>query len=213
MIMRHFTALLFLLLFHAIVSAQTDPKAKAILDKSAAKFKAYPAVEVDFNLSMENKAENISEKHKGKAYMKGNMYKVEVMDVISYYDGKNIYTYMPDVKEVNIKSPDAEQEELLNPVTLFDIHNKEFNQQLVNTANGVAHIELTPIDKKKNINKIGILIDPNTSMIQKVTLFGKDGNNIIVVINSIKQPSTIPSDSFFRFDTKQFPDVEVIDLR
>ena len=80
-------------------------EAKTILDKSAAKIKALPAVEIQFTLTMENKAENINEEHEGKAWMKGNLYKLNVMDVENYYDGTNIYTYMPEVQEVNIKNP------------------------------------------------------------------------------------------------------------
>ena len=40
--MRYFMTLLFVLLAYAVF-AQNDPKAKEILDKAAAKFKAYPA--------------------------------------------------------------------------------------------------------------------------------------------------------------------------
>lgn len=107
---------------------KNDPKAKEILDKAAAKFKAYPAAEIDFTLTMENPSENIHEMHEGKAWMKGNLYKLNVMDVENYYDGKNIYTYMPEVQEVNIKNPNEEEEEMLNPTTLFDIHNQGFDQ-------------------------------------------------------------------------------------
>lgn len=211
--MKHITVLLIFILAGFCTFAQTDPKAKEILDKSAAKFKNYPAVEVNFELIMENHAENINEKHKGLAVMKGNMYKIDVMDVVNYYDGKNIYTYMPEVKEVNVKNPSDEEEEMLNPTNLFNIHNKGFKQKYISATNGVAYIELTPLDVKKNYRKIGIWVDPSTSMIQKVTSFGKDGNNITVSINSIKQPNPLPAASFFKFDEKTHPGVEVIDLR
>lgn len=211
--MRHFTTLLLLLIAGFSLQAQNDPKAKEILDKSAAKFKSYKAVEVDFNLSMENKAEDIHENHKGQAWMKGNLYKLNVMEVENYYDGKNIYTYMPEANEVSIKNPEEEEEEMLNPTNLFDIHNKGFAQKLVSNDNGVAYIELIPTDKKRNFKKIGIWIDPSTSMIQKVTSFGKDGNDVIITINSIKQPASLPADSFFKFDEKKHPGVEIVDMR
>ena len=73
--MRYFMTLLFVLLAYAVF-AQNDPKAKEILDKAAAKFKAYPAAEIDFTLTMENPSENIHEMHEGKAWMKGNLYKL-----------------------------------------------------------------------------------------------------------------------------------------
>ena len=195
--MRYFMTLLFVLLAYAVF----------------AKFKAYPAAEIDFTLTMENPSENIHEMHEGKAWMKGNLYKLNVMDVENYYDGKNIYTYMPEVQEVNIKNPNEEEEEMLNPTTLFDIHNQGFDQKLVSTGNDITYIELFPTDKSRNFTKIGIWVNPATSSIQKVTSFGKDGNNVLITIKSIKQSSPVPADSFFKFDPAKHPEVEVIDLR
>lgn len=134
------------------------------------------------------------------------------MDVENYYDGKVIYTYMPEVKEVNIKTPSDEEEGFLNPATLFDIHNQGFNQKLLSTSNDVAYIELYP-KEKKNIEKIGVWTKLSSSSIQKVTSFGKDGNNVIITIKNIKSINPAPSDDFFKFDTTQHPDVEIIDMR
>lgn len=212
MIMRYITTI-FLSLFSLLSVAQNNSETKGILDKAAAKFKAYPAAEVNFTLEMDNPAEDIHEIHEGKAFMKGNLYKLNLMDVENYYDGKYIYTYMPEVQEVNIKNPNDEEEELLNPTTLFDIHNQGFRQKLVSNTNGIAYIELYPTAEGKNFTKIGIWVKTATSSIQKVTSFGKDGNNVTVTIQSIKQPATIPADSFFQFDKARHPEVEVIDLR
>lgn len=209
--MKHFTTLLFTLLSLAAL-AQSDPKAKEILDKAAAKVKALPAAEVIFTLTMENPDEDIRETHNGHAWMKGSSYRLDLMDVVNYYDGKIIYTYMPDVQEVNIKNPSDEEEGFLNPARLFDIHNQGFTQKLVSHAGGTAYIELTPTEEK-GFSKIGIWVNTADSSIRKVTSFGKDGNQITITITQIKTPSPIPSDAFFRFDTAAHPDVEVIDLR
>ena len=209
--MRYFTTLLWIMIAFSVL-AQSDPKAREVLDKAAARFKAYPAAEIDFTLAMENKAENIQETHSGKAWMKGNLYRLDLMDVENYYDGKVIYTYMPEVKEVNIKTPSDEEEGSLNPATLFDIHNQGFNQKLLSTSNDVAYIELYP-KEKKNIEKIGVWAKLSSSSIQKVTSFGKDGNNVIITIKNIKSINPAPSDDFFKFDTTQHPDVEIIDMR
>lgn len=211
--MRYLTTLLFLFLAALNVDAQNDPKAKEILDKSAAKFKAYPAVEVDFTLAMENKTENINEVHNGKAWMKGNKYKLNLMDVENYFDGQYIYTYMPEANEVNIKNPSDTEEEMLNPAVLFDIHNKGFIQKLISSNKEVAYIELIPTDTKRNYKKVGIWINPTTSMIQKVTSFGKDGNDIIITIKNLQKPATLPTDAFFKFDASKHPGIEIVDMR
>ncbi len=201
------------LIFLAFIPVQAQNETKDILDKSAAKIKNYKAVEIDFRVTMENKEENIREEHKGKAYMKGSLYKLEIMDVINYYDGINIYTYMPEVQEVNIKNPTDEEEEMLNPTKIFNIHNTGFKQKMISTNNGIAYIELYPTDLKKNYIKIGIWVKTTDYLIQKVESFGKDGNNLIIDIQNIKQPATIPSDSFFKFDTAKHPEVEIVDMR
>ncbi len=209
--MKHFTTLLFTLITLA-AAAQGTPQAKEILDKAAAKVKALPAAEVIFTLSMENPEEGIEETHNGHAWMKGNLYRLDLMDVENYYDGEVIYTYMPDVQEVNIKNPSDEEEGFLNPATLFDIHNQGFTQKLVSHTGGIAYIELTPTEEK-GFSKIGIWVNTADSSIRKVTSFGKDGNQITISITRITPPSPLPSDAFFRFDTAAHPDVEVIDLR
>ena len=90
--MKYILTFMILALCGTFASAQTDEKAKAILDKTVGQIKSYPAVEIVFDLSMINKEENIQETHPGKAYMKDNMYRIDVMDVINYFDGEVIYT-------------------------------------------------------------------------------------------------------------------------
>ena len=144
--MRHITTLLLFTFIGFSAIAQTD--AKGILDKAAAKVKVNPATEVAFTLSMDNEAEDIHETHEGQAWIKGNFYKLNLMDTENYYDGEIIYTYMPEVQEVNIKNPTDEEQGFLNPATLFDIHNQGFTQKLVSNQNGTAYIELTPTEDK-----------------------------------------------------------------
>lgn len=208
--MRYYIILCLLL---AGISARAQNGAKDILDKSAAKIKAYPAVEIDFSLTMENKEEGIHEEHQGKAYMKGNLYRLELMDVENYYDGKTIYTYMPEAGEVNLKNPSDDEEEMLNPTKIFNIHNTGFKQKLISDTDGKAYIELYPNDLDKNFIKIGIWVKTDDSSIRKVKSFGKDGNNLIIAIKSLKQPKRIPDDTFFKFDTALHPDVEIVDMR
>ena len=118
--MKYILTFMVLALCSSLALAQTDAKAKAILDKTVEHIKSYPAVEIVFDLSMINKAEDINETHHGKAYMKDKMYRIDVMDVINYFDGEVIYTYMPDQEEVNIKNPDENEDEMLNPSILFE---------------------------------------------------------------------------------------------
>lgn len=211
--MKYILTLMILALSGTFLFAQTDNKAKTILDKAVENIKSYPALEITFDLTMINKAENIKESHHGKAFMKDKMYKIDVMDVTNYFDGEVIYTYMPESEEVNIKNPDNNEEEMLNPTILFDIHNQKFNQKLVEEKDGKAYIELTPKTAHKQISKIGVWINTKTNTVEKVTSFGKDGNDIEITIKELKKPATELDVKFFRFDKEAHPEVEIIDLR
>ena len=193
--------------------AQADGKAKELLDKAVAAVRAYPALEVVFDLEMVNDAEGIRELHHGKAYMRDSLYRVDVMDTENYFDGELIYTYMPEAGEVNIKYPEEDEEEMLNPTILFDIHNERFDQRLVEEKDGRAYVELTPKEEHHQIAKIGVWVDTKANRVEEVTSFGKDGNNVVVTIKSLKKPDKELADSFFKFDTEAHPDVEVVDLR
>ena len=211
--MKYILTFMILALCGTFASAQTDEKAKAILDKTVGQIKSYPAVEIVFDLSMINKEENIQETHPGKAYMKDNMYRIDVMDEINYFDGEVIYTYMPDQEEVNIKNPDENEEEMLNPSILFDIHNQKFTQKLVEDKDGKAYIELTPKKEHKQISKIGVWINTKTNTVEKVSSFGKDGNDVVITIKSLKKPEKELDINFFRFDKEAHPEVDIVDLR
>jgi outer membrane lipoprotein-sorting protein len=197
----------------APLTAQTEARARAILDNAVNKIKAYPAVEVVFSLTMENKVEGVRESYPGKAYMKENMYRIEVMDVVNYFDGELIYTYMPEVEEVNIRLPEEEQEDLLDPTILFDIYNQKFARRLLEEKDGKARVELTPKTPHKQIKTIEVQINVATNLVERVTSFGKDDNDIIIAIASLKPPAQTPDATFFRFDADAHPNVEVIDLR
>lgn len=211
--MKYVLTFMIMALCGSLAFAQTNEKAKTILDKTVEQIKSYPAVEIIFDLSMINKEENIQETHHGKAYMKDKMYRIDVMDVINYFDGEVIYTYMPDQEEVNIKNPDENEEEMLNPSILFDIHNQKFTQKLVEDKDDKAYIELTPKKEHKQISKIGVWINTKTNMVDKVTSFGKDGNDVVITIKSLKKPDKELDVTFFRFDKEAHPEVDIIDLR
>ena len=208
--MRYITTLLLMLLALGAI-AQADPEANALLDKTVERVKSYPAVEITFTVTLENPTDGTHETHNGQAWLKGEKYRLDLMDTETYYDGTLLYNYLPEVLEVNIKTPDAEDNSILNPATLFDIPSQG-TARLIAKENGIAHIELRP-QGEADYDHIGIWLDASTYSLQRVTAYTTDGATITVTLHTLKALDPAPSDSFFRFDTEARPDVEVIDLR
>ena len=108
--MTKYISLLFITLLSLNVSAQEN-KAKTILDKVSAINKEHSSVKAEFTFNMDNAEEDVHESSDGNIILKGNKYRLYLMDVYTYFDGKTIYQHLVDAEEVNIKEPDEEDEE------------------------------------------------------------------------------------------------------
>ena len=191
-------------------------KAKDILDKVAAKTKGYSAIRADFSFTMENLQANIAESNNGTIIIKGNKYKVDMMDVETYFDGTTLWTYMPDANEVNISDASMMEDDMLDPATIFTIYEKDFKYLHVGeeTINGkkVDVIDLFPDKRDKPFSRIKLYIYKDNLQFAKISQIGKDGNNFIIDIKKMDVNASF-EDSFFRFDASKHQGIEVIDLR
>nr|WP_321410163.1 LolA-like putative outer membrane lipoprotein chaperone [uncultured Carboxylicivirga sp.] len=214
--MKTFYSFLLLLVIAIGASAQSAEKAKEILDKVSAKTKAYPSIIADFSFKMENLQENIEEIYDGSIILKGNKYKVSLMDVDTYYDGEVLYTHMVEAGEVNITTPDPDDEETLNPATIFNIYQDGYKLNYV--GDGVAEgrdvheIDLYPTNRDKPYSRIKLLVFKDDLTLFSFRQMGKDGNNYTVIVKKMITNKQVDDKSFV-FDTAANPDVDVIDMR
>ena len=74
----------------------------------------------------------------------------------------------------------------------------------------MKEVELTPIDKTKAFHKVLVYVDK--SVISTTKVFEKTGNRYTYSMNNMTTNGNI-ADATFVFDAKQYPGVEVVDLR
>ncbi len=212
----------FLLLLFFVASAQIDtvihdPKAKEILDKLSKKTKTYKSIKVKFSYTLENKQKGVTDSYNGVAFLKGNQYKVEFPAGEIFCNGKTIWTLMKEQKEVNISTPNPNDESILNPVRLFSIHEKGFKYKLLSetTENGkqIAEIDLIPEKPKtKKFVRSRIKVDKVNLRLLSITTSYKNGNVYVIKISEFSTDANL-SDDIFVFDAKKYPNFEVIDGR
>jgi outer membrane lipoprotein-sorting protein len=216
--MKKLLFLLAIVLLANVLSAQTDAKAKQILDQTSEKTKSFKTISADFTFSMQNKQMKINETNNGSIKLKGNKYVVEIpgAGLKVFADGKTSWNYMKTGNQVTIASIDENSSELMDPSSVFTIYEKGFKSKFIaeKTVDGkqVYQIELYPDKKEFEVSKITIEINKSTYMIQSALLNGTDGNTYTIKVNKFESNKEIP-DAEFVFDTKKFPGVEVIDLR
>ena len=97
--------LIFFLSIHSW--SQTSLEAKYLLEKTSKKLDNYVSFELEFNYVLNNQIEQINQESSGKVTVAGDKYKLNFLDVIQLFDGKNIYTIVPENEEITlIKSTD-----------------------------------------------------------------------------------------------------------
>ena len=197
---KHFAIIMMLLLS---VGAQAE-SAKRILDKAAATVSNPGGVQAHFQ--MISKQFGTTE---GEIAVKGNKFHATTPDATIWFDGKTQWTYMKGNDEVNISNPTEAQLQAINPYNFINIYKKGYKLE----AKKVEHlyeVHLIPTDKNRKIQEMYIVVDETSYHPTHVKMKQKDKWSTIV-ISRLKTASL--SDNLFKFNSKDFPQAEIIDLR
>ena len=192
-----------------------DSKAAAILKAVSAKYRTFNSLKADFSYSLQNPQEKINETQNGTLHLKGTKFKVNIAGQEIICDNKTKWTYVKESKEVMISTPKAAEGEI-NPADIFTMYEKGFSYLFIaeKTVDGKVCqiIDLTPTDKSKQYFKVRLTVDKKASQLVQSNIFDKNGSHYIYTIKTFT-PNPKLEDSFFTFDTKKYPGVEVVDLR
>lgn len=204
-----------LLMFVKLTFAQYDPKALETLDAMSKKYQSIPSFEVNLSYTLTNDVENVNEEFKGKITVKGDKYKLVLPEQEVINNGTTLWTYLPEAKEVNIDNYYPSSDDI-NPSKIFQMYKKGFKYLYIQdkTENGVAceEIDLVPEKKDAQYFKIKMFISKKDKTIKGLTMFDKGGNRFKYSVTKFT-PNSKMEDSYFTFDPKKYPGVEVIDLR
>lgn len=196
-----------------------DPKAQEILDALSKKAEGYKSFSADFEYTLINKTEGINETQAGKVTMKGKKkYKLEVAGQEIMSDGETVWTFIKDVKELQISDLPEEDEEdgnMMNPANAFHMYKKGFKYQYDGKTNidGIQAdvIKMFPTNPQgKNYHTIIVNVDNAKLELISMVVKGKDGNEYTYRLKNFT-PNIAVSDADFEFDEDKADDI--IDLR
>ena len=128
--MKRITTIALLILTTLSVVAQGDKKAKDILNGVSSKYRSYKSMKADFSYTLENPQAKIKETQVGTLLLSGAKYRLGIsgQEVIS--DGKTIWTYMKEAKEVQINEVDP-TDDGIKPSEIFTMYEKGFIYKFV----------------------------------------------------------------------------------
>ena len=177
--------------------------AKAVLDKAAGTITAQSGVKANFKMTTANGSTS------GTIAIKGKKFYATTPQAKVWFDGKTQWTYLKNNDEVNVSNPTEAQLQAINPYNFIHLYKRGYTYTM-NTAGTDYVIHLVANSTDRKIKELFISVNKKTYQPKQVKMLqGKKWTTFD--INSIKKES-IP-DSQFRFNAKDFPKAEVIDLR
>ncbi len=197
-----------LLTFSAI--AQNDPNAKKILDAVSAQIKTFKGVTANFGYASKSRAGKLNSSVNGSISLKGQKYYLKQGATEIFSDGRKTWNYNGD-KEVTVSAVEADSKTITPQKLLTNFYDEDFTYKLV-SSKGTAHeIELLPIDKRKNFQKVNIFVDKTKMMVTKAKIIDKSNNTIEFALKNINTKANI-SDAIFVFNKSKYKkDIEVIE--
>lgn len=186
------------------VTMMIAQNAQAVLDKCAAVVSSKDGVKASFTMESAQYG-NAS----GTIAVKGKMFHATTAVATMWFDGKTQWTYLSKNDEVSVTTPSAEQQQMLNPYNFINMYKSGYKSTMTTTGNSY-NVHLTAKDKKHKIQEMFITIDKKSSVPSEVKV--RQGSRwTTFTISNLKHEKL--ADSEFRFNSKDFPKAEVIDLR
>ena len=182
-----------------IVNAQT---AKEILDKTASVVNAKKGATANFTMN------GVYGDATGTITIKGNKFTANTLQAKVWYDGKTQWTYMKSTQEVNVSTPTEAQQQAMNPYRFINLYNMGYDMSKKDVSSGYE-VHLKANNAKRTITEMYITVNKSFVPITVKMKTAKGWTNINI---SNFKSKTLP-DSSFRFNAKDYPKAEVIDLR
>lgn len=200
--MKRLSLILLTILLATGIYAQNAAQARKILDKTAAIVGRKGGASANFSVS--GKYGNTS----GTISIKGNKFNARTPQTIVWYDGKTQWTYMKKSQEVNVSTPTEAQQQSMNPYKFVNIYKNGFKLGVKNVSGG-WQVHLYATNQKRTIKEMYITIGKN--YYPKTIKMRQSNGWTTINVSNFKARNL--SDATFRFNAKDFPNAEVIDLR
>ncbi len=210
MMKKLYYLLVALVMIAGSVDAQNDANAKKILDAVSSKLKTFKGITANFSYVSKSRSGKVNNNVAGKIAIKGEKYYIKQGATEIFSDGAKTWNYNGN-NEVTVSTPDADNQTLTPQKLLSNFYDKDFTYRLVSSTGNFHEIEMTPIDKRKNFQKVNVFVDKSKTMITKARILDKSSNTIEFTLNSIHTNANIPDNTFVFNKSKYKKNIEVIE--
>ena len=190
-----------------MLSSLKAQNTQSLLSEVSNKVKSYENIQIDFKYSLENTRENVKQDTKANITLKGDNYVLNMLGVTRIFDGKTIYTIVPEDEEVTISDYSKEEDKSISVSEMLTFYEKGYNYKMDIQQNirgrKIQFIKLNPIDSNTEIKNILLGIDMQTKHIYKLIQVDSSGTSYTITVNSFKTNQPI-SQNLFIFDEEKY---------
>lgn len=176
--------------------------ARQILDKTANVIGSRSGVKANFKMS------GRLGKSSGTVATKGNKFNAYTPQAVVWYDGKTQWTYMKHSGEVNVSTPTEAQQQALNPYKFIYIYKNGYNLSAKKSGSG-WQVHLVAQNQKRTIKEMYVTVSSSYQLSQ--VKMRQSGGWTTINVSGFRKATL--SDSQFRFNSREYPNAEIIDLR
>lgn len=200
--MKKITLLLMMLVATVVLYAQNATK---ILDNSAATLRAAGNVKIGFTLEVDGGAST------GYIKLQRQKFVINMGGTITWFDGKTMWTYVKANDEVNITTPSADAIAKMNPYAFLSFYKKGYTAKMGKSTTKEYEVVLTG-KSGSPFKKVVVRINKSSKYPTVITMTSSKDAVTTIRCNSFLKNQKY-KDSTFQFNKKNYPNVEVVDLR
>ena len=104
------------------VWTQTPIEAQNLLELASKQMESYKNIEFEFSYTLNNRIEQINQESSGKVTIAEDKYKLKFLDAIQLFDGKALYTIVPENEEITITQANDDEDFGINPKEIGRAH-------------------------------------------------------------------------------------------
>lgn len=196
------------------LSAWADERSAELIAGLSRKFNGYTSYRIDFSATATDQQGAMS----GDITVSGNKFVLKAQGMEVFYDGSTLWNYSRQNNEVNVEALDPDNPNVMtNPSKLMAINAKDFSHRMLPAQKlgtvDCAVVELTPVGTGSGYSKIIIYLNTADMMPVKMVINSTESDDKIEIRMGKLTPNIAVSTETFRFDTKRYKGVDVIDFR
>ena len=191
-----------------VVKAQTSIEAQKLLELASKKMESYDNITFEFSYVLNNRVEQINQENSGEVTVADEKYRLNFLDAIQLFDGKTLYTIVPENEEITVTEAEETEDFGINPKELLEFYKEgyDYHWDISQRVKGkkIQFVKLIPTQDDGGIKSLLIGIDTQENHIYKLIEVGVNGTITTLTINNMNVDNPLP-ENFFVFNASDYP--------